>query len=79
MTDGERLQEVIDKSGVSIVFIAREMGKSRNRVYAILRGADCSASEIVSLTEILHLNRETRDAIFFKSNSEFNSLLEANA
>ena len=79
MTDGKKLQEEIDESGLSIVFIARKMGKSRNRVYAILGGADCSASEIVSLTEILHLNRKTRDAIFFKSNSELNSLVEANA
>lgn len=68
MTNGKLLQETIAQSGISITFIADKMGKSRNRVYAIMGGADCTASEIVSLTEILHLSREQRDNIFLETN-----------
>lgn len=70
MTNGKLLQKAIGDSGISITFIAEKMGKSRNRIYAIIDGADCTASEIVSLTEILHLTREQRDAIFFGHDSE---------
>lgn len=68
MTNGELLQQTIEQSGISITFIANRMGRSRNRVYAIIDGADCTASEIVLLSEILHLTKEQRDAIFLVSN-----------
>ena len=64
MTDGKKLEEKIKESGVTITFIAERMGCSRNRVYAIIGGSECSASEIVILSEILHLSREERDDIF---------------
>lgn len=73
MTDGKRLRQVIDDSGISITFIAEKMGCSRNRVYAILDGSECSASEIVKLTHILHMSRKERDDIFFVRKSELNS------
>ena len=70
MTNVELLQKAIDDSGVSITFIAEKMGKSRNRIYTIIGGADCTASEIVTLSEILHLTREQRDNIFFSHECE---------
>lgn len=70
MTDGKKLDEVIKNSGISITFIAEKLGCSRNRVYAILANGECTASEIVGLTAILHLSRDERDDIFFVQNSE---------
>lgn len=64
MTDGAALKEAIRKSGLSITFIAYKMGCSRNRIYAIIAGADCTASEIAILTSLLQLTKEQRDQIF---------------
>lgn len=64
MTDGKALDEAIKESGITIVFIATKMGCSRNRIYSILNGSECTASEIVALSEILHLDKGSRDAIF---------------
>lgn len=68
MTDGKELEKVIKDSGVTITHIADKMGCSRNRVYSILGGSECAASEIVALAEILHMDREQRDAIFLREN-----------
>lgn len=70
MTDGNLLKNTIVSAGVSIVFLAQKMGCSRKRLYSIIAGADCTASEITELTELLHLTTEQRDAIFFAQNSE---------
>lgn len=64
MTDGKILRQTIDESGISITFIAEKMGCSRNRIYAIIDGSDCTASEITKMSEILHLSRKQRDNIF---------------
>ena len=64
MTDGKELERVVRDSGITITHIAEKMGCSRNRVYSILAGAECTASEIVALTRILHLAKDQRDSIF---------------
>lgn len=64
MTDGATLKQMIDDSGVTIVHIAEKLGCSRNRVYAILNGAECSASEIMAFSELLRLKKPVRDQIF---------------
>ena len=64
MTKGNELREIIDNSGVSITFLADQMGCSRNRIYAIIGGADCTATEIAALSALLHLSRDKRDYIF---------------
>ena len=64
MTDGKMLKEVIRDSGVSITFLADKMECSRNRIYAIINGSDCTASEIAGLSKLLHMTREQRDEIF---------------
>ena len=70
MTNKEALKKAIDDSGVTITFIANRLGCTRNRVYSILGGADCTSSEIVTLTEILHLSMKSREAIFFAQQRE---------
>ena len=65
-TYGEKLREAIDNLGVTIVHLAEKLGCSRNRIYAIIAGADCTATEIAMITECLHLSRDERDDIFLK-------------
>ncbi len=67
MTKGKELREVIDNAGISITFIADKMGCSRNRVYAILDGSDCTATEITMLSGVLHLTKAQRDNIFLSA------------
>ena len=64
MTNGNALKEAIKAAGVSIAFLAEKLNSSRNRVYAIIHGADCTASEISTLTQCLHLTKDQRDYIF---------------
>ena len=61
MTNGDALKQAIKDSGMSIVFIANKLECSRNRLYSIIKGADCTASE---LTQLLHLTKQQRDYIF---------------
>lgn len=68
MTKGDELRSEIKNSGVSIVFLADRMGCSRNRIYSIIGGADCTATEIAMLSELLHLTKDRRDYIFLASN-----------
>lgn len=65
MTDTEELKRLIKDSGITLTHIAEKLGCSRTRLYAILRGADATASEIYTLTQILHLTPEKKDAVFF--------------
>lgn len=65
MTNAELLNEAIENSGVSKSYIARKMGVSRTRLYHILAGSDCRASEIMVICDALHLNDKQKDAIFF--------------
>lgn len=64
MTKGKELRQMIEDSGVSIVFLANKLGCSRNRIYAILGNDECSASEIAGLSKWLHMTNEQRDDIF---------------
>ena len=64
MTNSEELKKAIKEAGVSVVFIAKYLKCSRNRIYSIINGADCTASEIAGFTHCLHLSNERRDFIF---------------
>ena len=66
MTNGVDLKNAIKDAGVSIVFLAEKLGCSRNRIYAIIGGADCTATEIAGLSQCLHLTKEERDHIFLE-------------
>jgi len=64
VTRGDELQKEIKNAGVSIVFLADRMRCSRNRIYAIINGSECTATEIATLSELLHLTKAKRDYIF---------------
>ena len=66
MTNTELLRDVINKSGLTITFISDKMGLTREGLYNKLNGlSEFKASEIVRLSEILHLSSEKREKIFF--------------
>lgn len=74
MTDTILLRKVINRSGISITFLAKKLGLSREGFYKKLNGeTEYKASEIFKLQKILHLDDRTRDKIFFGENSELNS------
>lgn len=65
MTNATLLENIIKESGISKTHIADKMGVSRTRLYAILSGDDCRASEIMALCEVLHLTARQKEDIFF--------------
>ena len=68
MTDTLCLREELERSGISITFIAKKMGISREGLYNKLNNqTEFKASEIVALSEILNLSTDKRDKIFFAS------------
>jgi predicted transcriptional regulator len=67
MTDVKMLSEVISESGMTKYFIARKMGCSRPRLYAILSGGECTVSEMLSLSNILRLTNKQKNDIFLRS------------
>ena len=75
MPNLELLQEKISDSGMTMVAIAQKSGISRETLYNKLKGqGEFKASEIIGLTKALRLSTEDRDAIFFDSWRELNSL-----
>lgn len=68
MTDAAKLKEWIKDSGVTITFLAKQLGCTRNRIYSILDGSDCTAREIVILADSLHMSTTDRDQIFLSQN-----------
>lgn len=64
MADVKALRKKIEDSGMSISFVARKMGMTRESFYNRMNKPDFRASEIVALTNILRLTKKERDAIF---------------
>lgn len=74
MTDAVLLRTEIDKSGISIAFISRKIGITRECFYQKLNGkSEFKASEIVALCSILHLSAKKREKIFFAKISDLKS------
>ncbi len=65
MTNGELLRRVITDRGVTITAIAKKLGCSRPRVYNILDGRECMASEISTISDMLRLTAKEKNDIFF--------------
>ena len=66
MTDTTLLQAAISKSGVTITWLAHELGISREGLYNKINGkTEFKASEVVTLTKLLRLKPAERDRIFF--------------
>lgn len=69
MTDNDLLREKIDESGMTITSVAKKSGIKRNTFYNRLKGiGEFTASEIVNLSNVLHLTKPERDKIFLSSN-----------
>ena len=74
MTNSKLLNDEISKSGMTITFIARKIGITREGFYKKLNNeTEFKASEIVALQSILRLSNERRDEIFFATQVELNS------
>lgn len=65
MTDLNLLLQAITDSGMTKKTIAERAGFSRERLYTILEGSECRASEIEGLARALRLTNANRDKIFF--------------
>ena len=65
MTDTNLLMEFIVESGMTKKTLAERAGFSRERLYTILEGSECRASEIEGLARALKLTNANRDRIFF--------------
>lgn len=65
MTDFEMLLSKIKDSGMTVVAIADKTGIDRATIYNRLKGrGEFTASEIIALSEALHLTKSDRDKIF---------------
>lgn len=65
MVEVEKLKNIIDESGMTMVAIARKCNISRETLYRKVSGySEFTASEIVRLTDILNLSKRERDDIF---------------
>lgn len=66
LTDIQKLDIAIKNSGLKIVFIAKQLGLTREGLYKKLNGeTEFKASEISMMQKILGLTNEQRDSIFF--------------
>ena len=65
MTNIELLRDKIKDSGMTMTAIANKTGIERTTLYNRLKGiGEFTASEIVSLSNVLHLSKPERDKIF---------------
>lgn len=75
MSDIEKLRAVIKDSGMTMTAVANKSGINRVTLYNRLLGVgEFTASEIMGLTDALHLSPEDRDAIFFATEVEKSKL-----
>jgi plasmid maintenance system antidote protein VapI len=66
MTDTKLLERAIEDSGLKKGFLAEKLGVSRQTMTSLLNGqTEFKASQINTLTALLQLTAERRDAIFF--------------
>lgn len=71
MTNTKKLKDRIDDSGISISFISRKMGISREAFYLKMNNeTEFKASEIRCIKEVLSLTNKERDVIFFADEVE---------
>ena len=66
MIDTRLLNEIVESSGVTKIWLANKIGCSRPHLYKILDGtSNVTLSEIESISEALRLTPGTRNKIFF--------------
>ena len=77
MTDFNELRRRIKDSGMTMTFIAKKSGFLRETLYNRLNGVgDFTASEMLALSDVLHLSNDDRDKIFFAKEVEFKATKE---
>lgn len=76
MTDTTLLNELVNNSGVTKIWLANKIGCSRQRLYKILDGSEVTASEIQSISEALRFTSATRDKVFFAQKVASNTTKE---
>lgn len=70
MPNIELLKEKIEDSGMTMVALSRKSNIVRETLYNRLAGiGEFTASEIVGLSEALHLSKPEREQIFFSKGS----------
>lgn len=68
------LKEAIKERGISITFLAKKIGISREGFYKKMNGTtEYKVSEVSKIKKILNLTDKDIDEIFFDKNSELNS------
>lgn len=66
MTNTAKLREAISASGYTILFLAKQLEISRYALYLKIEGKnEFNASQISRLAELLKLDRDQVDDIFF--------------
>ncbi len=70
MTDIKEFKRCIEDSGMTVVAIAEKSGILRETLYNRMKTGDFRISEICALSNVLRLDRDARDRIFFANNSE---------
>jgi len=66
MPNIDKLNEVIKESGMTVTAIANKSGINRMTLYNRMNGkGEFTISEVVALTRVLHMDTDTRNAIFF--------------
>lgn len=68
MTDFDLLKKAIDDSGMPITTLSERTGIRRETLYNRFKGVgDFTATEIISICRVLHINKTEREKIFFYS------------
>lgn len=71
MVDLQALKNIIDDSGITMVAIAQKTGIGRVTLYNRFNGiGEFTASEIQSLSDVLHLSNSERNRVFFAQTVE---------
>lgn len=71
MTDITMLKSAITDSGMTMVALSKKAGITRETLYNRLNGiGEFTASEIVGLSDALHLRNADRNRIFFAKKVE---------
>lgn len=78
MVDVALLKQKISDSGMTVTAFAEKSGILRETLYNRFEKPDFKASEIARICAVLNLDRDVRDLIFFKMNSELNSTYDTN-
>lgn len=74
MVDLEKLKSTVSNSGIKLGIIAEKINISRYALHMKMTGkTQFNAAEISALSSVLHLDKQSRDDIFFAERVETHS------